>query len=509
MTLYFTRYLISAIFILSCTLATGEMVTVSGTALQHPGAKITLFTFKDLYSQTSEYQASTIIDKEGNFELFCDIHEIEYAYLRFDYLNAYLYLQPGKSYEIDILPLEEKQSKTFSKRTKVPFTFQSLDHDDINSFIIDFNNRYDQFFNNNFELLQKFTAPSGSHFKRKLYQNTDSTTSNTDIKERRSRDLLAEKINKLELRLDSVYIGSDHEFFNVYRKMVLADLQMNINDNAKYIYDNYLRDVPIMLDNPEFIKFFKRYYKRYFAVYAQKWGSDDLRNAVNEKDAETILGLMAKDDFIKDDISRQAVMIHGIYEVRRNRSLKMQNLSEILNYIKESGLTEEIRTMAQCVDEAMKRTKKGFDAYDFTLRNYKNETEQLSEYEGMYVFINFWADWCTSCKKEMEVIKDLHNKYGKHIAFISINMDDEDEKLTNYLSTHKDYNWTFLYGSDDNRLAEEYKLVSLPTFYLINEEGKFHIQNVQKPSEGLETMLYKLFQKKEQEENPKIKVGSK
>lgn len=504
------RYLFTGLFLFSFCSMQGEIVTVSGKAVHHKGAKITLFTFEDLYTQTSEPQASTIIDQEGHFELFCDIEEIEYAFLRFDFVNAFLYLQPGKTYDLEILPLEEKQSKTFSKKTKVPFNFQKLDDDDINALIIDFNNRYDYFFSENFELLQKFAAPAGSHFKRKLYPQRDTTaTTNADIKARRNRDILAEKIQGLESHLDSIYEHIDNSFFSVYRTMVLADLQMNINDNAQFLFENYMSQTELSLDNPEFIKFFKRYYKRYFAVFAQKRGSDELREAVKNKDAPKLLELMNQDDFIKDDVTKQAILAHGMYEVRRNRSLGFDNLLEILTYINNNGISEEVRTLASCANASIKRTKKGFDAYDFKLSNHENESDSLSAYIGKYVYLNFWADWCSSCKKEMELIPDLHKKYGKHIEFISVNMDDDDSKLRDYLSEHKNYGWTFLYGNDDERLAEEYKLVSLPTFYLLNEQGKFLMPNVQKPSEGLESVLFKLYQKKEEEENPKIKVGSK
>ncbi len=40
-------------------------------------------------------------------------------------------------------------------------------------------------------------------------------------------------------------------------------------------------------------------------------------------------------------------------------------------------------------------------APDFTLTDLDGNTISLSELKGNVVFLNFWATWCTPCKKEI------------------------------------------------------------------------------------------------------------
>jgi thiol-disulfide isomerase/thioredoxin len=37
---------------------------------------------------------------------------------------------------------------------------------------------------------------------------------------------------------------------------------------------------------------------------------------------------------------------------------------------------------------------------------------QLSDWQGKYVMVNFWATWCAPCRKEMPALDDLQAEFG-------------------------------------------------------------------------------------------------
>ncbi|WP_164659412.1 TlpA disulfide reductase family protein [Tropicibacter sp. Alg240-R139] len=98
---------------------------------------------------------------------------------------------------------------------------------------------------------------------------------------------------------------------------------------------------------------------------------------------------------------------------------------------------------------------------------------RLSDYQGKYVLLNFWATWCAPCRKEMPQISELQDEFGG----------DDFEVLTlatgrNSPSGIKKF---FAENNIDNlprhqdpkqAVAREMAILGLPITILINPEGQ-------------------------------------
>lgn len=86
---------------------------------------------------------------------------------------------------------------------------------------------------------------------------------------------------------------------------------------------------------------------------------------------------------------------------------------------------------------------------DFKLPIYKTESEfKLSEaLAGKRVLINFWASWCTSCIKEIEILEKLKEKYKDKVVFVAVNAGEKDRLIDNFIKKHK-FSYTILYDKD-------------------------------------------------------------
>lgn len=499
--------LVSFILLFQCQLLLSSKIEISGNAKGHENVHIFLLTYSDLYTKTLEQKAVSIIGEDGKFTLSAEIGEIEYACIRFNHLNAFLYLQPGKNYDLNMLPLPEGQNVSMNNKTQVPYTFSSLDEDDINKLILGFNYEYDLFFNQNYDLLKEMAAPPSSHFKRML--QGDSVQLTPSVKGRSKQQILATKVHSFEDEMNEKYSTTVNSFFQIHRKMVIADLHYQLKGDDNILFDSYLKDSPWYSTIPEFVNFTRNYYDKYFANYVFKWGDNSLVRHIENGETEAVKLLLKKDDFIANDQMLEFVLCHAIYETTNSRQLKKEGMYKILEEIAKSSSSQNIQNLARSVMRKMTKTSKGFPAYDFVIPNHLGEDVSLSDHSGKHVMINFWSDQCNSCSKEMSLISDLNEKYRKHIAFISIGIDLEQNDLSNYLSKHRKYTWTFLDGSNDASLNDNFDIYSLPQFMVIDESGKFVNAYAKKPSEGLEEILYSIFQKKELEKKNRRKVGRK
>ena len=60
---------------------------------------------------------------------------------------------------------------------------------------------------------------------------------------------------------------------------------------------------------------------------------------------------------------------------------------------------------------------------NITFKNIDNNELSLSQFENDFFIINFWATWCSPCKKEMPSLDKLSKKKG--FTVLPINLDKE------------------------------------------------------------------------------------
>ena len=118
----------------------------------------------------------------------------------------------------------------------------------------------------------------------------------------------------------------------------------------------------------------------------------------------------------------------------------------------------------------------GERAPDFSLPNEKGETKTLSDFEGKYVLLDFWATWCKPCIQEIPYLSKAKQHFkNDDFEIISIcvdkNTDVQKSIWKNTLAKHTGYDeWTQLYENSEITLRN-YKIKGFPTLILVNPEG--------------------------------------
>ncbi len=131
---------------------------------------------------------------------------------------------------------------------------------------------------------------------------------------------------------------------------------------------------------------------------------------------------------------------------------------------------------------------------DFTMVNERLEEVQFSSLLGKTVVIDIWATWCKPCialSPAFEKVKEeLQNEA---IVFLSISVDQDEDKWINYTEEHQvnyDRYWVgkeaenpivwFTFGEFEH---EEQKVwaESIPRFIVVNKSGKVELLNFGQP----------------------------
>ena len=109
-----------------------------------------------------------------------------------------------------------------------------------------------------------------------------------------------------------------------------------------------------------------------------------------------------------------------------------------------------------------------------TLKKMNGKSVKLSEYLNKGpVLINFWATWCSPCKKEMVFLNQFERRYKDNgLSILSISIDSQ-KSLSHVRSYIRANNYTYDVFLDPNR--QVFKKLNgnlMPTNVLIDKNGK-------------------------------------
>jgi len=96
----------------------------------------------------------------------------------------------------------------------------------------------------------------------------------------------------------------------------------------------------------------------------------------------------------------------------------------------------------------------------------------LADHAGKAILLNFWATWCVPCRHEMPFLQALHDAHAVagDLAVIAVDVDETAEVVAPYLA---ELGLTFPVGLDvDGRVADQYRIGTYPTTYLIGRDGR-------------------------------------
>lgn len=441
---YFVIFLLAASYQSSVI---GQNVIIKGKAdtsyVAHAGmisSTIYAYTYDDYISYREKELGNSPIDTKGNFNISLKISEPTYIFLMIENAKAEMIAEPNKTYEIHILSKDSDAVHTLSAPVAVEIEFVTSEYAELNFLIADFSSRYETFLEEQRPLITK------------------------------KNNAIFGKIDSIKMKTKEKFSGYKKPFLNTYIDYTFASLEESITlKDREKIFNNYIKDKPILLSNYEYMQFFNQFFS---AIGGRFITTDKMLNEINQITNFTSLMLyFSESKYLSNDTIREAVILKSLSEYYKYDLYKPERVAAIFEQAAKECKVEENRKTAANILKRMNTMKPGTPAPPFSFQDKNGKLISLSDFKGKYVYLNFWATWCSSCIQEMMVIPELKKLYGNKIEFVSISVDKKPDLMRKFLLKNLQFDWIFLYGSNFRMLKEEYNVLTVPTYYLIDPKG--------------------------------------
>lgn len=482
----------SLLFFINLFLFGSELV-VHVEAPTYKGKQAQLIRFSDYFTFTPQLLSAARIAEDGTVEFKGQCEGPELAMLRIDHVNAYVYLSPNAQLQVVFPPLPENTARTIANTNFVELSFVDLPAEDPNAQLSLLNQRIDEFYNQHMAM-HRVEDQKAAGLQQETPVDSTSATSKFDLKG---------EIDKLETELDKQFENSA-PFVQQEKEYAVAMLYWNANVTRKWLYERYFKDQQVQLSSPTWVDLFRSYFQEHFMLGPMFGEEVAFRKALElDQDPAATLQLLLQHQFVRDSLVAELLLLNGIYEYYHSQHFNRAALREVLRKMTDGATTSDLQAMAGSMLTDLTSLEQGGRAPDFSLLDNKRGSVNLNHFEGQYLYLGFWASWCSSCMKELKVMRLRHEEYGEHVAFLTINIDDDLYARAEALET-LDLPWADLYHANDPLVLDRYDIRSVPQFFLIGPDGKMLDPMAARPSAGIAAQLHKIKVAAEKQEKVKV-----
>ena len=134
-------------------------------------------------------------------------------------------------------------------------------------------------------------------------------------------------------------------------------------------------------------------------------------------------------------------------------------------------LREDIRYLGGILGDIV-REHEGEDVFGKRL--------QLSDFKGKVMVIDFWADWCLTCRTMYSSNRELVGKMeGRPFVLLGVNSDRDRKQTTRVIRT-QGLNWRSWWdgGSTTGPIAKTWNIETWPAIYVLDHNGVIRFKDI-------------------------------
>lgn len=446
--------------LISISVSLAENVRIFGSNTSYAGAKIEIKFHTDVFTYSEKIITEFDVLADGSFSIDLDINEVKLVFMPLGIYKGYLYLEPGKEYEIKLPPKKDlspvQKLNPFFEKEELLIGVANTDPNDINILIRKLDDKIDPFINQNFH---------------KIYRRKDNSIG-IDFSQ------------KLKLEYKDV----DNNFFQDYLSYRLGFIEyLAYPSSFVKIEKKYFENQEIKLNNSAYTSLYKKQYGNFLTGFFNRKESLELSKALkSENTYHDIYELMRNYPAYRNVQFRELIIATSVFDAFTRKFYGRKKTIEILSQLKEHSTNQYNQDLCENYINKITHLQINYPAPNFSIGEV-----QLANYKGKYLYLNFCNTESYPCLQDFKEIAKLKRQFGEHIEFLSIACDWDTSKFIDFTSK-KTLDWPIIHIGNQQHLLSEYNVKAFPTYILINPEGKIIKAPAQGPKENIQLEFIKI-----------------
>lgn len=475
------KYVVSLVASLAMLLSVnswGVNVRLHGIAEDYAGYHLEIYRYADYITRMRELVGVVMVDSAGQFDYTMDVENVTYVFFDLSSYRAHIYIEPGVDYEVMLPPFRPRpDADRFN-----PF----YQPEDIELGIV-----------NSTGCLNEAIRNYDNYFNSVYHRNAIDMVRSRNI--RKSDEIMA--------LCDSVARAQNcnHPYFDKYVKYRNAQIfatprlrSVRTVIEQRFAHEEVAYEVPSYWDALGLIG------QSFIATYSKGRHGGHLKSALgyNPPSFADLNDAMLNDSVFKNSALRESILLKGIYDGYYTGYFGPGITDTLLITATNQALNEQSKKIAYDILQKKNRLKPGTMAPDFVLLDVDGKEHSLAEMRGKFVYLAFMHTQNYSCMKDIPALSGIQRKYKRDMIVVGIMTDEESDKLGTFFQNKK-IEWTMLSYNYMQSVVLDYGVESLPTYFIIDPDGRIAISPAPAPTENFESAIAGEIRKYKREKSKK------
>jgi peroxiredoxin len=444
---------------------------INGVAPDYAGVTIDLMTYSNQISYSEKKISSCKVSADGSFSFTVEASQPTMIFAHTGVYLVYLFIEPGAKYTVQLPPrlekkpeeklnpyFEEKQVHLIVKeciKNNNPVSLQN----ELNFYIRSFDDYYGPY-------MAKYAFNVASQ-----RQEADRDSSIIKIK--------------------ALFADNENQFYNDYKNYKIGFLQfMSLQNKSRAISSLYFSNKPILYNNPAYTELFNQVFDKYFLYFGRTSKGKAIYDDINSmRSYSKLKNTLSGNDVLQNDSLKELVILKGLYDGFYAVDFSRGALLTVLDSLIASTKIDIHKQIGFEIREKVTKLLTGYYPPSFKLYDQNDKLRSLDDFKGKYTYIMFCTTQNYACITEFEQLKKLYEKHADKLNIITILADDNFSESKKFISG-KQLPWTFLHYGNTPEVLKEYDVRALPTYFLLDKEGKMAISPAPSPSENFEMSFF-------------------
>ncbi len=418
----------------------GQRVSILGYAPTYTGKTVKAYDIEDYFSGKERLIATSTVQADSLFSLTFDISEVRKIVIRSGNNHGFILVEPNASYRI-YFPERDKYTPYRPTGNEVELAFLDLDSTDINYKVLSFQRWVDHFLGNNYHL------------------------HSVDAKE------FMTNLDKFKANVEKAYKEDTSIYLKAHVRFTLAGLD-NIPNAAERNrfekYDFYLRNTPVYYNCETYMTYVSDFYQKLLPRLSNE-ANQAVYDGILRSSPTLIMHALGTEYTLSNIQLRELVMIKTLSEAFHDDEFPQTNILTVLDSLSQRAIFKQHRVIAANIRNKLTELVPGGKAPDFVLLQEGSETKTLYNFAGKHVYLHFMDPESLNSRKELPLLKELHQNYAPYIHFVTVYK--EQDLSEEGLKAIRSLDWDVYGLSESNAIWDRYRIESYPQYTLIDAAG--------------------------------------